>query len=69
MFLNIGFLGMLIAGAIGIFGVVLLVHATSEVLNNPEYNEPVMGSLMLFAGIFNIFYSLLYLLYAFGRDD
>lgn len=69
MFLDIGLLGMLIAGAIGIFGVILLVHATSEVLNNPEYNEPVMGSLMLFAGIFNIFVALLHLLYAFGGDD
>jgi modulator of FtsH protease len=69
MFLNIGLLGMLISGAIGIFGVILLVHATSEVLNNPEYNEPVMGSLMLFAGIFNIFVALLYLLLAFGGGD
>ncbi|HJO09087.1 MAG TPA: Bax inhibitor-1 family protein, partial [Verrucomicrobiota bacterium] len=34
MFLNIGFLGMLISGAIGIFGVFILVNATSQVLNN-----------------------------------
>lgn len=69
MFLDIGFLGTLIAGAIGVIGVILLVHATSEVLNNPEYDEPVMGALMLFAGIFNIFVALLHLLLAFGGSD
>ena len=36
MFLNIGPFGMLISGAIGIFGVFILVNATSQVLNNPE---------------------------------
>ncbi len=70
MFLNIGFLGMLIAGAIGIFGVFILVNATSQVLNNPEYNEPVAGALMLFAGLFNVFVAILHLLLVFaGRDD
>ena len=70
MFLNIGFLGMIIAGAIGIFGVFILVNATSQVLNNPEYDEPVAGSLMLFAGLFNVFVAILHLLLVFaGRDD
>ena len=70
MFLNIGFLGMIIAGAIGIFGVFILVNATSQVLNNPEYNEPVAGALMLFAGLFNVFVAILHLLLVFaGRDD
>ncbi len=70
MFLNIGFLGMIIAGAIGIFGVFILVNATSQVLNNPEYDEPVAGALMLFAGLFNVFVAILHLLLVFaGRDD
>ncbi|MEE2947857.1 MAG: Bax inhibitor-1 family protein [Verrucomicrobiota bacterium] len=70
MFLEIGFLGMLISGAIGIFGVFVLVNATSQVLNNPEYHEPVAGALMLFAGLFNVFVAILHLLLAFaGRDD
>ena len=69
-FLNIGFLGIIIAGAIGIFGVFILVNATSQVLNNPEYNEPVAGALMLFAGLFNVFVAILHLLLVFaGRDD
>ncbi|MDA7617869.1 MAG: Bax inhibitor-1 family protein [Verrucomicrobiota bacterium] len=70
MFLNIGFLGVLIASALGIFGVFILVNATSQVLNSPEYDEPVGGALMLFAGLFNVFVAILHLLLAFsGRDD
>ncbi len=70
MFLNIGFLGMLISGAIGIFGVFILVNATSQVLNNPEYDEPTMGAGMLYAGMFNVFSAILHILLAFtGRDD
>ena len=70
MFLNIGPFGMLISGAIGIFGVFILVNATSQVLNNPEYDEPVVGALMLFAGLFNVFVAIIHLLLAFaGRDD
>jgi FtsH-binding integral membrane protein len=70
MFLDMTFLSMIIAGAIGIFGVFILVNATSQVLNNPEYNEPVAGALMLFAGLFNVFVAILHILLAFaGRDD
>lgn len=70
MFLNMTLLGMLISGAIGIFGVFILVNATSQVLNNPEYHEPVAGALMLFAGLFNVFVAIIHLLLAFaGRDD
>jgi len=70
MFLKIGPFGMLISGAIGIFGVFILVNATSQVLNNPEYDEPVVGALMLFAGLFNVFVAIIHLLLAFaGRDD
>ncbi len=61
-FLNIGVLGLLISGAIGVFGVFILVYATSEVLNNPEAGSPIPGALMLFAGLFNIFVAALNIL-------
>ena len=70
LFLDIGFLSLIISGAIGIFGVFVLVNATSQVLNNPEYDEPVAGALMLFAGLFNVFVAILHLLLALmGRGD
>jgi len=69
-YLNIGILGVLISGAIGIFGVCILVFATSDVLNNPEADSPIPGALMLFAGLFNIFVAALNILLAFtGGDD
>jgi modulator of FtsH protease len=73
--LNIGLgfslLSVAISVGIGILGVLMLVYATSEVLNNPDYNNPVQGALMLFAALFNIFVSALRLmlrLYGGGRD-
>jgi len=54
-FLEFGLLGTLIAGAIGVFGVLNLVYTTSDVLHNPEADSPVPGALMLFAGLFNVF--------------
>ena len=54
-FLQLSGLGLLITIGIGIFGVVSLVYATSDVLNNPSYDNPVQGALMLFAALFNIF--------------
>ena len=66
-FLNIGFLGMLIAAGIGIMGVCILVYATSDVLNNPEADSPIPGALILFAGLFNVFVSILNLLLRSGR--
>ena len=61
---------MIISGAIGIFGVFILVNATSQVLNDTQFNEPVAGALMLFAGLFNVFVAILHILLAFtGRDD
>jgi len=67
-FLQIGFLGLLISAGIGIFGVMILVYATSEVLHNREADSPIPGALMLFAGMFNIFVAALNLLLSFGRD-
>ena len=54
-FLQIGVFALLIAGVIGVFGVFILIYATSEVLNNPEADSPIPGALMLFAGLFSIF--------------
>ena len=61
-FLNVGVLGILIAAGIGIFGVCILVYATSAVLNNPEADSPIPGALILFAGLFNVFIAILNIL-------
>jgi modulator of FtsH protease len=61
-FLNIGVLGILISFAIGIFGVCILVYATSDVLHTPEADSAIPGALMLFAGIFNVFVATLNIL-------
>ncbi len=65
-FLEIGLLGTLISAGIGIFGVFILVYATSEVLHNSEADSPIPGALMLFAGLFNIFVAALNLLLRFA---
>ncbi len=62
MFFNLPLLHTIIAAGIGIFGVVMLIYATSDVLNNPDFDHPVQGALMLFAALFNIFVSALHLL-------
>ena len=61
-FLHIGFLGMLIAAAIGAFGVFVLVFSTSSVLRTPDADSPIPGALMLFAGVFNVFVAALNIL-------
>jgi modulator of FtsH protease len=61
-FLNIGFLGILIAFGIGALGVFTLVYSTSAVLRSPDADSPVPGALMLFAGVFNIFVAALNIL-------
>ena len=69
LFLHSGLFGMLISAGIGIFGVFILVYATSDVLNNPDFDNPVRGALMLFAALFNIFVSTLRLLLSFTSRD
>jgi FtsH-binding integral membrane protein len=66
-FLNIGVLGILIAAGIGIFGVCILVYATSDVLNNPDADSPIPGALILFAGLFNVFVAILNILLRMNR--
>jgi len=71
-FLNIGILGLLISFGIGIFGVFVLVYATSDVLHTPDADSAIPGALMLFAGIFNVFVatlSILLRLFGGGRRD
>lgn len=55
MFMNIGWLGMLIAVGIGAIGVFGLVYSTSGVLRSPDADSPIPGALALFAGLFNVF--------------
>jgi FtsH-binding integral membrane protein len=62
MFLNIGFMGIVISAGIGIFGVFSLVFSTSTVLNSREADSPIPGALMLFAGLFNVFVATLNIL-------
>jgi modulator of FtsH protease len=66
-FLNIGMLGMLVAAGIGIFGVCILVYATSDVLHNPGADSPIPGALILFAGLFNVFVAILNILLRLNR--
>lgn len=66
-FLHIGFLGILIAAGMGIFGVCILVYATSDVLNNPAADSPIPGALILFAGLFNVFVAILNILLRMNR--
>ena len=61
-FLHIGLLGMLIAFAVGAFGVFVLVYSTSSVLKTPDADSPIPGALMLFAGVFNVFVATLNIL-------
>ncbi|MBI3926269.1 MAG: US12 family protein [Armatimonadetes bacterium] len=58
----------ILAIGIGIFGTVTLIYSTSEILNDPDYDTPAYGALCLFASLFNIFQSVLYLLLGSSRD-
>jgi len=69
MFLGLSALATVISIGVGIFGVLMLVYATSTVLKNPEYDNPIQGALMLFAALFNIFVSALRLMMRFYRRD
>lgn len=62
MLLGSDSMSMLISVGVCIFGVLGLVYATSDVLNNPDFQNPIWGALMLFAALFNIFVSILRIL-------
>ena len=63
-----GILGIIISAAIGIFGVLILIYATSDVIHNPAVDSPIMGALMIFAGLFNVFTAILHILLAFASS-
>ncbi|MEW6281855.1 MAG: Bax inhibitor-1 family protein [Candidatus Eremiobacterota bacterium] len=62
IFLHSGLAGTLVSAAIGIFGALTLVYATSSVLHDPEFDDPVYGAMVLFAGLFHVFQAVLHLL-------
>jgi modulator of FtsH protease len=61
-FLHSGVLGMCITAGIGILGAAQLAWATSQILNNPQFRDPMLGALALFAGLFNLFQAILRIL-------
>ncbi|MCJ8332408.1 MAG: Bax inhibitor-1 family protein [Lentisphaeria bacterium] len=64
-----GIFGIIISAIIGIFGVLILVFATSSIIHDDSLDSPIPGALMLFAGLFNVFTAIIHLLMAFsGRD-
>lgn len=62
-----GALTYLLLGVVGVLGVVQLLYGTSKVLNDSEFQDPVSGALILFAGLFNLFQVVLSLLLS-GRS-
>ena len=59
---------LLISGLAGLLGVYQVAVGTSQLATDPRFNNPVAGALVLFAGVFNIFTTILHLLLAGGRD-
>lgn len=57
----------IVALVIGALGIYQLAVSTSHISNDPNYNSPAAGALMLFAGVFNLFQAILSLLLA-SRD-
>ena len=69
VFLGSSIIGMVISLAIGMLGAYQLATATSAIVTDPNFNSPAAGSLMLFAGVFNMFQAILRLLIAGGRNN
>src|SRR3984957_4617108 len=68
-FMQIGFVGVLIAVGIGAIGVNALVTSTSAILQSGDADSAIPGALALFAGVFNVFVATLnILLRLFGGD-
>ena len=61
-------LSFILLGIVGILGVLQILYGTSKVLNDPKFNDPISGALILFAGIFNLFQVVLTLLLSGGRS-
>ncbi len=69
MIAPIGILGLIICIGLGIFGMLVLLYATSGILYDESIDHPIIGALMLFSGIFNVFVAVLQILTMFGGDD
>lgn len=61
-------LGTVLDCAICMFGGIGLLYTTGQVLNDPDFRDPVLAALAIFAGLFNVFNSVLSLLIGRGRD-
>jgi len=61
-----GMFGTVLCVGVGLFGGVGLVMSSAKVINDPEFRDPMIGALSIFAGLFNIFQSVLQLLMVFG---
>ncbi len=68
VFLQMPLMSNLIVGVIGIMGLLGLLYSTSNVLNNPAFDNPTLGALMLFGDLFHIFQAILYLFIGGSRD-
>jgi len=60
--LGSGTFGLFLCLGVGVLGTLQLLWATSSVLHDPEFDEPAYGALCLFAGLFNLFSTILRLL-------
>ena len=60
--LHSGGFGVAILVGIGLLGTLQLLWATSTVLRDPDFKDPAVGALCLFAGLFNLFQVVLSLL-------
>lgn len=69
MIAPIGILGLIICIVLGIFGVFILLYATAGILYDKSIDHPIIGAIMLFSGIFNVFVAVLHILTMFGGDD
>lgn len=69
MFLQSSVFSLVVSLVIGLIGAFQVASATSVIVNNPNFNSPAAGALMLFAGVFNMFQVILRLLLAGGRNN
>ena len=60
--LGSGTFGMVLTLGVGLLATLQLLWATSSVLRDPEFDDPAYGALCLFAGLFNLFTTILRLL-------
>ena len=60
--LGSGTFGLILCLGVGVLGTLQLLWATSSVLHDPEFDDPAYGALCLFAGLFNLFTTILRLL-------